>query len=246
MSSERRQSAAAMLVALSLTGCGYGVLQTAHTEPPGKPAVTVGAATVSNEYDAEARRNPATNAVPEASLRLGLTEHLDVGTGPYLLTGWRADVKGNLFRPAERHALAPRAGVAYATLQGDRTLLAFVGVIGSYRVARWFEPYGSLTMADNWVRIESPTDTRLAPNEAFVDRDRTGNGNLQAVLGAELSVTRRWGFLLEYGRWTPLWNDPGDFYRFAHNNVFAAGARFSAPRWPAGVEASGPSRGARR
>jgi len=233
MSSERRPPAAAALVALFLAGCGYGVLQTAHTEPPGPPAVTVGAATVANEYAGEAGRNLATNAVPEASLRLGLTEHLDVGTGPYLFPGWRADAKYNLFRPAAPQALAPRAGVGYASFQGDRTFLAFAGVIGSYRVARWLEAYASLTVADNWVRIEEPTGTDLGPNESFAARDGTGNGALQAVLGAELSVTRRWGLLLEYGHWAPLWNDPGDFYRFAHNHVFAAGARISAPRWPA-------------
>jgi len=230
---EAWRPSAAALVALSLAGCGYGVLQTAHTEPPGRPAVTVGAATVTNEYTAEAARNLATNLVPEASLRLGLTEHLDVGTGPYLFPGWRADAKYNLFRPAAPQALAPRAGVGYASFLDERTFLAFVGVIGSYRVARWFEPYASLTLADNWVRIGDPTQTDLAPNESFAARDGTGNGTLQAVLGAELSITRRWGLLLEYGHWAPLWNDPGDFYRFAHDNLIAAGVRWSAPRWPA-------------
>jgi hypothetical protein len=81
-----------------------------------------------------------------------------------------------------------------------------------------------------WEEVGDPPDTDLGRGESFPDSNHTGNGNLQAVLGLELSITPRIGWLLECGRWTPVWNDPGDFYRFAHNNVFATGMRFSAPR----------------
>jgi hypothetical protein len=112
---------------------------------------------------------------------------------------------------------APRAGVGYASFLDERTFLAFVGVIGSYRGRTVVRAIRLAHLADNWVRIGDPTQTDLAPNESFAARDGTGNGTLQAVLGAELSITRRWGCSSNYGHWAPLWNDPGDFYRFAHD-----------------------------
>lgn len=211
-----------------LTGCGYAVFQTAHTEPPGKSSVAIGAAATFNDYDQEADRNALTNAVGDAAVRVGLTDQIDLGIGPYLASGAQVDVKANVFDRRMRLALAPRAGVgaSFPLYNDDRTALAFVGAIGSYRLGEWLEPYLSLAVSDQWVR-RAPPDVDLAPNESLAARQHTGNGLVRAHLGVQLSTSQRFGFLLEYGRWTPLWNDPGDNYQLAANHVVAAGVRFS-------------------
>jgi hypothetical protein len=223
------RAAFALAVASCLlpTGCGYAVFQTAHTEPPGKPSVAIGAATTFNGYDQEAERSALTNGVADATVRFGLTDQIDIGVGPYLFPGGQVDVKANVFDRRMRLALAPRAGAgASFVAYGDRTALAFAGVIGSYRVANWVEPYLAVTVSDQWVR-RAPPDVDLAVNEQLAPRQHTGNGLLRTHLGIQLSTSQRFALLAECGRWTPLWNDPGDSYKLVDSYVLAVGVRFS-------------------
>ncbi len=216
-----------VLLASMTLGCGHAVLQTAHTEPKGTAAVTLAAAAAFNALDEEAQRNLTTNAVGETTLRVGITDNVDVGIGGYFFPGFQADVKVNVFNRHRRHALAPRLGGGCSNNVGDLTYLSYGGVIGSYRVAEFFEPYLALTLSDQWVRLSDPAPADLAPNEELAPRHGTGNGMLRATLGAQLNTSQRFGFLLEYGRWEPLWNDPGDGYKFLRNNIVAIGFRIS-------------------
>jgi hypothetical protein len=214
------------LVLAGAPGCGYAVFQTAHTEAPGAVSVSAGLSTVSNELDDDpgAGRSVLTNLAGDSSVRVGITDQLDVGVAPFFVFGLRADAKLNLFDNAQPYALAPRLGVGYSALDGS-TYLAFAGLIGSYRLGGWFEPYVSATLADYWVYLDDPFQPTLAPNERLAEREHTGNGLLQLALGAELSASKSVSFLFEYGRWLPIWNDPGDSYKFVENSLAGAALR---------------------
>jgi hypothetical protein len=211
------------LVASSTTACSYGLFQTAHTQPPGTVSATFGVTTVSNEIAEESGRNAFTNLGFEPSARVGLGRQLDVGVGGFFLSGGRADVKYDLLGPDEPLAIAPRFGVGYQV--NYAIFMAEIGVLESYRVTRWFEPYGGLTLADHWIGDYDAPDSPPA-GKTFADRTYSGDGLLKANLGVAFMPSSAVTLMLEYGHWFFLFDDPGDFYSFLPTDIFGAAIRF--------------------
>ena len=128
----------ALALALASTACGFGLFQTARTEPPGTVVGHVGTTSVHNEVTSNPDRGGAIIGV-DSGMRLGVADHVDVRLRSFLLSGMQFDVKVNVMRPSEDLALAPRIGGGYAARYDTRN--AILGVIGSYRIVHDLEPY---------------------------------------------------------------------------------------------------------
>ena len=217
---------ALFVLAVSLGGCGYGLMQTAHTERAG---VAVGGTYLKNKLSGVAGRSTDTALGVVLAPRIGIGDHVDVGVQPWMKPGARADVKVDVLAPDNPLALAPRAGVGYALADSSsHTIMGLAGGIASYRVTRWLEPYLGATYADHWIsRPHQPEMAQLAPGESLVPRNHTGDGLIELTAGAELRLGRSSGLLAEYNLWLPANNDPGDGYAFVTTHVFALGLHFS-------------------
>ncbi len=213
-------------IGLATLGCSYGLFQTARTEPPGTIGGHIGQTLVMNEIDDEAGRSTTTNLGVEPEVRIGATDHLDVGLGPLFGLGLRGDVKYNFFRPTDRLALAGRVGGGQSPWYAVYNALG--GVIASYRVFRMVEPYAAATFSNFWIRGYEQPEVELEPGERLAAGKGYGDGLLQLVVGIQLPAGTGRAFMVEVSRWIPLQNDPGDFYRFVPTTVIGAGFRFGA------------------
>lgn len=122
---------------LGAAGCGYGLHQTAKTQRPGTVSLQTGISYVSNEV---------ISAQPEGvgpfvslggdvgPLRVGLSDHMDMGLGFFYVNGLRLDSKLNVMPREDRLAIAPRIGAGFASNEGRSTAMWMGGVIGSYDV----------------------------------------------------------------------------------------------------------------
>ena len=228
------------LAALGLGGCSYALLETARTEPPGTVGGSWGFAKISNELSGEAGRVGPLLWGPQLTGRVGVTEHLDLGIGPFFGLGVHANVKYNLMERHRALAVAPRLGAGYADRHSVAS--AYGGVLGSYRLSRVLEPYAGITFANYWVgRYAYAEDFAVGPGERLAERTGTGDGLLQVAVGLQIPADTGLAFMVEVGRWFVMQNDPGDFYRFVPTTVIALGMRFgragpsrewNAPRRP--------------
>jgi len=204
-----------------VAGCGHGLGQTAKTQPVGKTRLTLGVVRITNAND-EVRNGPdLQNLAPEVSVRVGTSEHTDIGITNWFGVGLRTDVKWNLFDRDRPYALAPRAGVGAAKdFYGVALFGAFAGLIASYELPGKITPYGAATFANHWIlRNDKPSSEVLAPGETFAARKGYGDGLLQLVVGLQLKLGAGSALVGEYQRWIPMQNDPGDFYKFVPNDV---------------------------
>lgn len=213
-------------VPVATAACGYGTFQTAKTVAPGHTTLAAGASYVSNRNDSvEGHGGLDALAAELGPLRLGLTDHLDVGASMYLGLGARVDAKYNLLPRRARLAIAPRLGVGAARQSSWSFLMAMSGLLASYDVAPWVTPYAGLTYADHWISPETAAKTTL-PNTRMAARRGYGDGLLMPVAGVRLGSEDSASFHVEYTRYVPMQNDPGDQYAFIPSNVVVAGFAF--------------------
>jgi hypothetical protein len=224
--SARSLGALAVVATALLGGCSFGTFQTAHTQAPATVSVTPGVAQVFNSIDDEQGRELATNVGAQLGGRVGITERLDAGVGTFLGMGVKADAKVNVLDPQRKLAVAPRLGAGRRWIQREIWMVEG-GVIASYRVFDWFEPYLGLTFANHWIEPEPP---RIDLPPGVVGSSGTGDGLLQLSLGVELAATRHFAVLAEYGHWFVLNNDPGDYYRFLPTNIAGLAVRIGRVR----------------
>jgi hypothetical protein len=214
-----------LCLAPCVSGCSFGLFQTAHTQPPGTVSGTVGATYLTNELDDVAGRSEITRMGAEVGARVGVTRRLELGVGTFFLSGARANAKVNLLDPTGPFALSPRAGVGYQHRYG--VLMAEAGAIASYRFFDVVEPYFGLTFANHWISRYSPPPVvppNLAPGTG------TGDGLLQGALGVEVAAGPYVGFIAEYGHWFVLNDDPADFYAFVPTNIVGVALRVGPAR----------------
>jgi hypothetical protein len=215
----------ALVLGQSACLSSHGLMQTAHTEPPGKWRLRAGLASVLNDTHGRAGRDITTTTSPEPALRAGVTGALDAGLSPWLGAGLSLDAKLNLFDNRGPFALAPRVALGFAmTPQADSygALGIEAGVIASYRFVPNFEPYLGLQFANHWLGSRNFNgDKQLARNQAFAARSGSGDGLVKFALGFQLSFEGGWLAMCEYGHWVPAQNDPGDGYRFMVNDIVA-------------------------
>lgn len=218
---------ALLALLLATSGCGgYGLMQTAHTEPPGKGSMVIALDVMQNKLSGVAGRDQLQDLSQQAAPRIGLSDHADIGFQPWMLSGVRGDLKVDLLGPHEPWAVATRLGAGYAGTD-TQTIMALAGGILSYRVTRGFEPYFGITYADHW--IHRPVDQALVPHgETLASRTHTGDGLVQLSVGLEFGGDSS-AFIAEYNLWLPANNDPGDGYGFVTTEVFSLGVDFFSP-----------------
>jgi hypothetical protein len=217
----------------SLGGCltSHGLMQTAHTQPPGQVRLKAGFAGVLNELSGTDGRDVTTNTTLEPGVRVGLSDSIDAGVSPWLAAGAILDAKLNVIDNRARAALAPRLAAGYALNPegsiADGALGLEVGVIGSYKLDAAFEPYAAISFANHWFLSDNvDPDKRLAPTQMFAPRAGYGDGLIKAALGFDIRIDGGWHALVEYGHWFPAQNDPGDGYRLLSNDVVAASVAY--------------------
>ncbi|GEM_PF-4833008 len=129
----------------------------------------------------------------------------------------RADVKAALTRPTLPWALAERVGGGGAAhLAGRYLAVAFAGPIASSSIGP-VEPYAAVTFMNHWVYGSPVTISPLGSINA--PRTGYGDGILQLVMGIRGYVSNGCSVAVEYGRWQPMQDDPGDGYSFVANNI---------------------------
>lgn len=222
------------LVLWGASGCAsFGVLQTAHTQAPGRVRVAVGANTVMNRVVSESTNDGADtgsarwrdSSYVDASARVGLTDQLDIGTSPFDLLGLAVDAKVNLIDRRQAFALAPRLGAGFARPKDYRHAMIKSGLIASYRVGH-IEPYVGAIYSNHWIRYDD-SPPALEPGERLVSRNGFGNGLAEFTVGVDVRLGRRFGFTGEITRTLPLNDDPGDRFQYVPSSILAAGMRWS-------------------
>jgi hypothetical protein len=210
--------------ALSSTGCGYGLHQTAKTQLPGSVSLETGVSYVTNDV-LSAQSLPTYKLGAELGpLRVGLSDHVDLGVGLFYVQGLRVDSKFNVMPRASRLAIAPRIGAGYAASSDRSTAMWMAGVIGSYDVTPTFTPYLSATFANHWFASPTPV-ADLGQGERLAPPTGAGDGLLQLVGGFQWRLGSV-ALSAEYGRWLPVQNDPGTFFAFVATEVVSFGVRF--------------------
>ena len=197
----------------------YALMQTAHTQPARELRLKAGLANVHNAIDNQLGRSFFTNTTQELGLRLGVADFMDLGLSPFMGTGASVDAKANLLDNRQRAAFGPRLLTGYAFGSERGVFSVEVGVIGSYRVVDWLEPYAGLSFANHWFSGENRDLTaELAFNQRFATRRGYGDGLIKSAFGVDLRIATHVHGLLEYGHWFVAQNDPGDGYGFLAND----------------------------
>jgi hypothetical protein len=211
--------------ALLATGCGYGLHQTAKTQRPGAVSLQTGLSYVSNEVlSAQTSALPTLHFGGEVGpLRVGLSDHADMGFGLFYVTGVRVDSKFNVMPRENALAIAPRIGAGYAANSDRATTMWMAGVIASYDVSSTFTPYASATFANHWFASPQPA-VELGQGEQLAPATGLGDGLLQLVAGFQWRLGSV-ALSAEYGRWVPTQNDPGTFFAFVPTDVVSFGVR---------------------
>jgi hypothetical protein len=226
-----RASGGLALTAALLAGCGFGLHETAKTQRPGSVSLLTGASYISNDTLAAQQNRALLQLGAEVGpLRVGLSEHADIGLGFFYGLGARLDAKFNVLDRSDRLAIAPRLGAGYAEGSDQRkTAVVMGGVIGSYDVLPKLTPYLGLTFANHWIAGPQPFTT-LKPGERLAPRTGVGDGLLELAVGAQWHLGAVVALSAEYGLWLPMQDDPGDFYSFVTSQIGSVGVRFCFSR----------------
>jgi hypothetical protein len=220
----------AFVLCAPLVACGYGLHQTAKTQRPGAVSLQTGLSYISNEnISAQQQPGPLHIGAEVGPVRVGLSDHVDVGVGFFYELGARVDAKFNVLAPSDRLAIAPRLGAGYASGSDRRTAMWMGGIIASYDVDPTFTPYLAATFANHWFAGPQP-EASFNAGEHLAPPTGLGDGLLELVAGAQWRVGSVVALSAEYGLWQPVQNDPGTFYAFVTSQVVSVGMRFCFER----------------
>ena len=213
-----------------LVGCGFGLHQTAKTQRPGSVSLAQGFSYLTNSNLAAQQStggNPLGSPLGTdlGPLRVGLSDHVDMGIGLLYGSGVLVDSKFNVLGRSNRLALAPRLGSGFA-VNGDRTTaMGLAGIIASYDVQPALTPYLAGTFANHWIKSPQPYAT-LAPGEHLAPPTGAGDGLLELTVGVYLHAGPIFAISAEYALWLPVQNDPGTFYSFVPSQIVSVGFHF--------------------
>lgn len=195
-------------------------MQTAHTGRAGQVSVRAGIASVFNRVDGRAGHDRMTSTTAEPGVRVSLADQLDAGLAPWFGLGGAVDAKLNLVDNRARAAFGPRISAGWAYADPSSVIGLEAGVIGSYRLWSFAEPYAGLSFANHWfLARQTTTPVELGSRQQLAARRGYGDGLVKTAIGVELRVSPRLRALLEYDHWFPAQNDPGDGYAFLANDV---------------------------
>ncbi len=217
---------------LLASGCGLGTLQTAKTTPRGTFATIVGGGFLYNDSTAERESYTLDNFPQYIAMRYGVTHKLDVGAKLFYFTGALADVKYNLMDHRSPLAVSLQAGLGgVASFSNFPIQPEYQGwflhlpltVLVSYELLGRLTPYAALGYSFNWV---FDRNVKKKAGEQYAERAGHGDGNLSVAVGLEVAVTRTFAILVEYDFYTPVVDDPGDFFSFVDNHLVLVGFKY--------------------
>jgi len=213
-----------------VSGCTLGPFESARTLPRGAVSVQVAPSVVINELVGD--QPFLYHIYADVGVRIGATDHLDVGLRPLNGLGLLADVKYNFLSPESHLAVALQGGFGAATdLDGTATLPLPVRALISYMVRDRFEPFASFGYSFFWY---FGRDFEGEPGVQYADRAGYGDGMIQITVGARVVLFRRGrttGHLgLAYSYWHQVVDDPGDFYSMVDNHFVGVGLGFEIGR----------------
>lgn len=219
---------ALVVLSLSLLGCnaGLGVAQTAKTVDPSAGRMSTGFSAAFNEYS-EHHKGIGANYWFEPGFRVGAAKKTDIGFGPWLGLGLQFDVKHELTPREKPYGFALRAGGGVST--GALTSYSvLVGAIASYALVDWFTPYASAGFRNFWFyNQERKPDPPLG--STWASRAGYGDGLAQLTVGLRLGHPSG-AVYVEYSRYQPLQNDPGDFFKLVATNIISVTVGFCITR----------------
>jgi hypothetical protein len=216
-------------LAVSFVGCGYGLHQTAKTQPPGSVSFVNGFSYITNSNLAAQDRIGGSSLLRIATdvgpLRAGLSDHVDMGIGFLYGPGVLVDSKFNVLQRVSRLALAPRLGSGFSVNDTRTTTVWMAGIIASYDFLPALTPYVAGTFANHWIKSPQPEAT-FAPGEHLAAPTGTGDGLLELSAGLQWRTGPILALTAECGLWLPMQNDPGTFYSFVTSQIVSVGFRF--------------------
>jgi len=220
--------AALIAAAFMLGGCTSGLLQTARTTPKDHVDVTLGQGFLYNEMVAD-RGIALPNLPPQLMVRVGVHERVDVGVRHILGDGIQLDAKVNLMDPGDKLAVSLSLGVGAAgyLLSFDQEDVVSVtmplNLIVSYDID-WFTPYLGIGYHTWWhVGYEPPGG--VPEGAKLAAREGHGDGMLAIHVGGEIRINKNLAFMLEYGAWASVLDDPGDNFAMTTSHMVFVGLR---------------------
>jgi len=223
---------ALLLVAAAFPGCGYGLLQSPRTTPPGDVDLTFGGTLIANTSTEEVT---GLEVLPAAALqsRWGLTESLDLGVGLFNLLGASADLRWGLFARARPYALVASGGLGgtwKTNVRDDedgRTLFARVGVLGGYDLLRGAGGKAAITGMVGVSFADFLFFGVPRPDTDSPDPEVAGTGRGDGVVMLHTGLLFADGLVgVEYSYWTVVFDDPADHFRFVDNHVVSLSVRW--------------------
>jgi len=113
-----------------------------------------------------------------------------------------------------------RLGFGRGILEGPWDFMLEGNLVTSYRLGRVFEPYAAIGYATHFIDTgdEPP---RLEDNQSLREREGTGEGVLEALLGVAFRMGPGSTMYVEYQVWLPGHEDLGNGFAFVPNHIFA-------------------------
>lgn len=210
------RTAFTVTVLVTTSACGGGLLQTAKVAPPEDVDVAVGLSFARLSKDVERATEQSSALVWDSMARVGVGYSTDVGVSVPLGLGLRVDAKHSLLPATTRFAVAARGGVGYLAAPATGTSMLMGGIV-SYDVTPSFVPYAGLALTNHHLTVNSDSSS-ARPGERPTARTGYGDGVGQAAAGVRIGERKR--VHLEVSHYAPLWNDPGDNYRFTATTLF--------------------------
>ena len=208
-----------LLVAWTTSGCGGALLQTAKVTPAADVDLAVALSVASLSKDVERATRQDTVFAWDSQLRVGVGRDTDIGFSMPLALGLRVDAKHSFLPASRRFAVAARGGAGYLAAPATGPSVLMGGIV-SYDVTPTIVPYAGLSLTDHHLSIRSDTSTPR-PGERRTERSGYGDGVAHAAAGVRLGERPR--VLFDVSPSAPLWNDPGDGYRFTSTTLFTFG-----------------------
>ncbi len=219
-----------LVIAFSLSACGYSLLQTAETMPKGQTDVTLGISYLNNELISERDGTALIGNFPqEITVRHGLNEQVEVGASLLFGSGLLLNGKYNFMPHQNPLALSVRGGLGVAgnPFSSDLGVIHLpITVAASYRLKSFITPYMALGYDAWWVFREAPPEQERPEDSSLAKRTLFGDGNLTLTAGIEVGEREGTAWLVEYRLFEPIVDDPGDHHEFVRSHIFAVGVRF--------------------
>ncbi len=209
-----------------LVSCGFANYQTAKTVSKGDYKIGLGVMYQGNTE----RELELLSFTPQADIRIGLHERVDLGIALFYAAGALVDAKVNVMPEEHPFALAfsgglgggvdavnPTTGIVHIPLK----------ILASYDLGKGFSPYLGFTHGMWWILNRSkPDELKPDEGETVAGWQGYGDGTIKITVGLEWKFIEKVALYLEYDYQHPVYDDPGDYYSFIPTHFAGFGFRF--------------------